>query len=141
VSLIYWDTMLFVYLIEYYPEHGPRTEEIRNKMQERGDSLCTSVFTVGELLTGFYKRGAHDLAAEIRESLQPPAVQLLPFDPEVAERYARIRAQHPVSAPDAIHLATASIAGANLFLTNDRKISKLTIPGIDFVAGLDVNLF
>jgi uncharacterized protein len=141
VSLIYWDTMLFVYLIEAHPNHGQRTREIRAKMRERDDTLCTSVFTVGELLTGSYKPGAQQLAAQIRETLQLPTVQLLPFNLEVAERYARIRAEHRVSAPDAIHLATASVARANLFLTNDLKLPKLTIPGIDFVAGLDVNLF
>jgi hypothetical protein len=41
----------------------------------------------------------------------------------------------------AIHLATASVARANLFLTNDAALSTLTVAGIDFVAGLNVNLF
>jgi predicted nucleic acid-binding protein len=133
--------MLFVYLIEANPEHGARTREIRAKMQARGDMLCTSVFTVGELLTGPYKRGAHNVAEKVREFLQPPLVQLLAFNIEVAERYAHIRAGYRVSPGDAIHLATASVAKANLFLTNDATLSKLTIPGIDFVAGLSVNLF
>jgi len=141
VSLIYWDTMLFVYLMEYYPDHGPRTEKIRSKMQKRGDTLCTSVFTVGELLTGCYKRGEQALAVQVRDALQPPTVELLPFTFEVAERYAQIRAAHRVAPADAIHLATAAVARTNLFLTNDLKLQKLTIPGIDFVAGLDVNLF
>ncbi len=110
-------------------------------MQERGDSLCTSIFTIGELLTGFYKRGTREQAVEIRDTIQPPAVELLPFAAETAERYAQIRADRRVSPADAIHLASASVARANLFLTNDPAVSKITVPGIDFVAGLDVNLF
>jgi uncharacterized protein len=141
VSLIYWDTMLFVYWIEAHPEFGPRTKQIWAKMRERGDSLCTSTFTIGELLTGFYKRGARELAGEVREMLQPPIVQLLPFEVGTAERYAQIRADQRITPADAIHLATASVARANLFLTNDSAVSKLTIAGIDFVAGLNVNLF
>jgi predicted nucleic acid-binding protein len=141
VSLIYWDTMLFVYLWEGDPNHWARTKEIREKMLDRGDSLCTSLLTVGELLTGCYKRGNRDLALRIRDSLQPPAVELLPFTFEVADRYGQIRARHRVTPADAIHLATAAVARVNLFLTNDRKLSKLTIPGIDFLAGLDVNVF
>jgi predicted nucleic acid-binding protein len=133
--------MLFVYWIEAHPEFGPRTREIRGKMRERGDSLCTSIFTIGEVLTGFYKRSARDVATEVRDLLQPPAVQLLPFAGETAERYAQIRADQRVTPADAIHLATASVARANLFLTNDTALSKLTIAGIDFVAGLNVNLF
>jgi uncharacterized protein len=141
VSLIYWDTMLFVYWLEAHPKFGPRTKQIRARMRERGDSLCTSAFTVGEILTGFYKRGARDLAAEVRDMLQPPAIQLLPFETGTAERYAQIRADQRVTPADAIHLATASVARANLFLTNDAAVSKLTVPGIDFIAGLNVNLF
>lgn len=141
MSLIYWDTMLFVYWIEADAEFGARAKEIRTKMRERGDSLCTSIFTIGEVLTGFYKRGARDRAAQVRDLLQPPAVQLLSFAADTAERYAQIRADQRVRPADAIHLASASVAKANLFLTNDATIFKLTIPGIDFVAGLNVNLF
>ena len=141
MSLVYRDTMLFVYLLEADPQFGTRTKQIRAKMLERGDTLRTSIFTVGEVLTGFYKRGVRDRAGEVREVLQPPALQLLPFEADTAERYAQIRAGHRVTLADGIHLATASVAKANLFLTNDASVSKLTVAGIDFVAGLNVNLF
>ncbi|MBV8729261.1 MAG: PIN domain-containing protein [Acidobacteriia bacterium] len=140
MSLVYWDTMVFVYWMEDHPSYGPRTRQIWEKMQERGDSLCTSVFTLGEVLMGFYRRSAPEATA-VRDKFQPPNVALLPLSIEVAERYGQIRAAHRVSPADAIHLASASVARANLFLTNDAVISKLTIPGIDFVAGLGVNLF
>jgi predicted nucleic acid-binding protein len=77
----------------------------------------------------------------MRAALQPPYVEVLPFTPEVSDRYGQIRAANKVTAGDAIHLATAAAAGVNLFLTNDAKLKNLTIPGIDFVAGLDVNVF
>jgi predicted nucleic acid-binding protein len=73
--------------------------------------------------------------------VRPPAVELLPFTIETAERYARIRGDNRVSPPDAIHLASAAHAGVDLFLTNDRRWQGLVIPGIDFIAGMDVNLF
>lgn len=140
MSLVYWDTMLFVYMFEANPDHGPRTREIRGKMDKRGDSLCTSILTIGEALTGCYKRRNPEAASQIRDALQPPAVEVLPFTLEVADRYAQIRARHRLTPADAIHLATAAVSKVNLFLTNDRKISELTIPGIDFIAGLDVNV-
>jgi len=43
--------------------------------------------------------------------------------------------------PDALHLAIAATAGVNLSLTNDRRLHRLKIPGIDFIAGLDTNLY
>ena len=140
MSRIYWDTMLFVYLIEAHPKHGVRVKEILATMERRRDTLCTSVFTVGEVLTGPYKRGASDVALRVREVIRPPAVELLPFTVETAERYARIRGDNRMSPPDAIHLASAAQAGVDLFLTNDHRLQGLVIPGIDFIAGMDVNL-
>jgi len=59
----------------------------------------------------------------------------------MVERYGRIRGAFRVTPADAIHLASASQAGVDLFLTNDRELSDLVIPGIHFIAGLDVSLF
>ena len=76
----------------------------------------------------------------IREFFQSSAVELLPFDAETAEIFARIRAEHNVSPADAIHLASAAQGRVDLFLTNDRQLCRLNIPGIHFIAGLDTNL-
>jgi len=141
VSRVYWDTMLFVYWIEDHPEHAARVEQILAAMDKRGDGLCTSVFTLGEMLTLPYKRGATEAAARIRETLRPPRVEMLPFTAKTVDIYARIRAENRVSPADAIHLACAAEAGVNLFLTNDRRLTGLIIPGIDFIAGMDVDLF
>lgn len=46
-----------------------------------------------------------------------------------------------VSSAGAIHLASAADAKADLFPTNDRKLMGKVIPGIQFVAGLDVSLY
>jgi predicted nucleic acid-binding protein len=132
--------MLFIYWIEKNPSYTSRMEELHKQILLRKDTLCTSTFTVGEILTGFYKRGAYEIAYRIRETLRPPLVDLIPFTGETADHYSRIRAAHSVSPADAIHLASAAQAKANLFLTNDRRLSKLVVPGIDFIAGPDVNL-
>jgi predicted nucleic acid-binding protein len=141
LSLIYWDTMLFVYWLEAHPTFGLRTKEIWDRMRERGDTLCTSIFSIGEVLTGYYKRGDRERAAEAREMFEQPEIRLLPLSVGVMECYAQIRATRRLTPADAIHLASASVARANLFLTNDAAVSKLTVPGIDFIAGLNVNLF
>jgi uncharacterized protein len=141
VSRIYWDTMLFVYWFEDHPKYAERVGQIFDGMRKRHDTLCTSVFTVGELLTGPYKRGAVEIAAQMRDVMRPPTVELLPFSADTAEKYAQIRAQNHVAPADAIHLASASQACVNLFLTNDMRLRCFTVPGVDFIAGLDVNLF
>jgi predicted nucleic acid-binding protein len=140
VSRIYWDTMLFVYWIEEHPQYAARVGEIHKKMMDRGDTLCTSVFTAGEVLAGMYKRGALEQAATTRDFFRMPNVEMLPFTLETADSYAQIRGRNRVSPADAIHLATAAQAGVNLFLTHEAELKGLTIRGIDFIAGMDVNV-
>lgn len=141
MSRIYWDSMLFVYWLEDHPVHAARMDRIREWMEMRGDTLCTSAFTVGEVLTGLYRSGAIEAASRIREAFRSPRIELIPFTPDTADHYAAIRGNHRVSAADAIHLASAAQAGVDLFLTNDQRLRPLAIPGIHFIAGLDVKLF
>jgi predicted nucleic acid-binding protein len=110
-------------------------------MEQRKDDLCTSSFALAETLVGPYKKRAHETADRIREALRPPFVQLLPFTSDAADQYARIRAELSVSAAEAIHLACAAQAGVDLFLTNDSKLLGQIVPGIQFIANLDSDLF
>jgi uncharacterized protein len=141
LSRIYWDTMLFVYWFEDNPQYAARVEEIYRKMRQRKDKLLTSAFTVGEILAGSYRRGQADEGRNIRQLFESFEVELIPFAAETAERYGQIRGSSRVSPADAIHLASAAHAGVDLFLTDDRELRSLVIPGIHFIAGLDVNLF
>ncbi len=133
--------MLFVYWLEDNPAYAHRIAQISARMQERGDTLCTSVFTVGEVLTGPYRNGSEEQAIRIRAAFESPRIELIPFSVEMMDRYARIRGTHRVAPADAIHLASAADARADLFLTNDHALHRLIVPGIHFIAGLDVNLF
>jgi predicted nucleic acid-binding protein len=133
--------MLFVYLIEDNREFADRVQAIHQRIEQRQDTICSSVFTLGEVLAGPLKRGDADLAEQLRRIFRNPRYEIRPFDSETAEYFARIRAVNVVKPADAIHLATAAQCKADLFLTNDRRLSNLVIPGIDFIAGLDVNLF
>jgi uncharacterized protein len=137
VSLVYWDTMLFIYWLEANPQHAKQVDRIHQRMTDRGDQLCTSVFTVGEILAGAYKAGHRAEVPAIRNYFESRAVRLLPFDIEAADRYARIRAQWKVSPADAIHLACASVAQVDLYFSNDIGLKKLVIDGIHFISGLD----
>lgn len=141
MTRIYWDTMLFIHLLEDKGPLGARAGAIQEAMQERGDQLCTSVFTLGELLVKPIRLGMAEAAARIREVIRPPEVEVLPFDEDVAEHFAYIRARFTIAAADAIHVASAARARVNLFLTNDRALCRLHVPGIDFIAPLTTDLF
>lgn len=133
---IYWDSMLFVYFLEGHSQFGPRVRQIHQEMIRRGDSLCTSIFTVGEMLTGPEKVNAVERAKETKEFFESDEVEVIPFTFRTAETYAKVRAANSVLPADAIHLATAAQARVDLFLTNDHHLQKLHIPGIQFISGL-----
>jgi len=142
MSRVYWDSMLFIYLIEANPAFAPRVRSIYRAMEGRGDELCTSACTLGEVLTGPRKVGATDVVDRIRDFfLKGDRVEMLPFTATTADRYSMIRSSTPAKPADAIHLASAADLGVELFLTHDKSLHKLTIPGIHFIAGLDAHLY
>lgn len=142
MSRVYWDSMLFVYLLEGNPVFAPRVKVILEEIQRREDTLCTSVFTLGEVLTGPRKFGPQDAVNRTRQFfMKSGRVELLPFSAATADRYSVIRAATSAASADAIHLATASEFGVELFITHDKKLQKLSIPGIHFITGLDGRIF
>lgn len=140
MSRIYWDTMLFIYFLEGEPQFGSRVREIHQEMIRRGDTLCTSVFTVGEILVGPQKMKDSAKTKELRDYFESDEIELIPFTTNTAELYSRIRADNSTLPADAIHLASAAEARSDLFLTNDKKLQRLNVPGIKFIAGLDGRL-
>jgi predicted nucleic acid-binding protein len=137
VNRVYWDSMLFIYLLEANPLFGPRVQRTHEAMVRRGDRLCTSAFTVGEVLTGPRKRNDTAGIRGIKRFFDSKEVEVLPFDLEAADRYIMIRAETRVTQADGIQLATAAASGVDLFITNDEKLRKLSISRIRFFADID----
>jgi len=140
MSLVYWDTMLFAYLFEGHSEFKPRLAHIVHRMEERGDTLCTSVFTVGELLAGPSRTQRWDEVSKLRAFFRSTELRLLEFKLSTAEIFAEIRSRASTSSGDAIHLACAAEARVDLFLTHDKRLAKKIVPGIQFIATLDSNI-
>lgn len=141
MNRVYWDTMIFIYLLEGHPSLGPLVKSLYAAMQNRKSRLFTSAFTAGEVLAGLEKLRAAELLAVAQEFFSSHQVEILPFDLATAKIYGSVRAQANISAQDAIHIATAAHTGVDLFITNDKKLQKLSVPGIRFIAGLDGRLW
>ncbi len=137
MSRIYWDSMLFIYILEANPTFGQKVHRILNQIVNRGDTLSTSVFTIGEVLTGPRLRGSVSGVDAVKKYFLSGAIEILPFTEETADQYSTIRSANRVSQADGIHLATAAVSGVDLFFSNDRDLRKLSIPGIKFFADLD----
>jgi predicted nucleic acid-binding protein len=60
-------------------------------------------------------------------------LELVPVDATVARLAVVLAAQYRLRAADSVHLATAVVAGADRFITNNRKGFATTITEIDVV--------
>jgi predicted nucleic acid-binding protein len=133
--------MVFVYWLEDHPSYAPRVEHIFQSMVARGDRFCASYLSIGEVLARPLKQKQAQLVERIEQFFDSGLVEMLPFDRKAAGEFARLRASTNVSPADAIHLACAGAAGVDIFLTHDKSLHKLRVKGIQFIAGLDVNVF
>jgi len=105
-------------------------------MIERNDQLYASTLTLGEVLVKPLQQGNEPLRLAYEDAFSRTAV-LVPFGAEAARIYATIRQDRTIRAPDAVQLACAAHVRADLFITNDDRLSRVTIPAIQFVASLD----
>jgi predicted nucleic acid-binding protein len=136
MSRIFWDTNLFIYLWEDYGALSQAVQALRTKMLRRGDQLLTSTLTLGEILVKPAAAGNRELCRKYEDAISSVAL-LIPLDAKVAKIYASIRSDRLLKAPDAIQLASAASAGADLFVTNDGHLSGKQVPGIQFIVPLD----
>ena len=136
MSKIFFDTNVFVYLFEDYEPFSSIVDAIWRKMVLRRDQLVTSAMTLGELLVKPTKLGQASVVQEYDRVIRSRA-QVVTFDASVAWRYASLRATHKLRNADAIQLACAAHFGVDLFITNDKNLHRLNVPGIGFIAPLE----
>jgi len=136
VAKVFWDTNLFIYLLEDSREFGQTVENLRRRMLHRNDYLLTSAMTVGEILVKPLATGNRAIADRYRSFFASPQMTVSAFDFAAAESYARIRMERAIQPADAIQLACAASAEVDLFITNDERLSKYNVQGIDFITSL-----
>jgi predicted nucleic acid-binding protein len=134
MSRIFWDSMLFIYLLEDHPTFSERAGRLLDRAYNRGDSLYTSYLALGEVMAGAEKTKTPRKAQAIREIVREMGFSCLPFDEGAVAPFSRLRSVEKVKVADSIHLACAASAGIDLFLTGDQQLLKLDVPGIQFIA-------
>ncbi|MBV8200561.1 MAG: type II toxin-antitoxin system VapC family toxin [Acidobacteria bacterium] len=121
------DTMLFVYHFEEHPQFGPGASRLLRAAEHDRLRLVTSVLTLMEVLVVPKREGQLQLCQRYRELFASfPQLTVLPIDPPVAEVASDLRATYVLRSPDALHLATAIVAGAEAFVTGDRRLQRIS---------------
>ena len=130
MSRIFFDAMLFVYLLEDHPQHAPEVRQALQRCYERSDTLLSSCLAIDS------ERHVDKARQEAVSTIREMGFGFIPFDDACMPVFARLRAEMQLKAPDAIHLACAAAAGTDLFLTGDKPLlnRRLHVPGIQFIA-------
>ncbi len=134
IMRVFWDTNLFVYLWE----GSIRTRQVEaliNWQHQHEAELVTSTLTIGELLVHPLRQNREDLADRYLASFSQ--LQVVAFDESAAYAFAQLRAQYGrLAPPDAIQLGCASVAAVDLFITNDRRLARYSVPRVSAIRAL-----
>lgn len=136
MSRVFWDTNLYIYLLDDFREFSNVVTSLRKRMVERGDQLITSALTLGEILVKPTRQGDTELCRKYVQGISAASL-VVPFEADAAKHYAIIRCDRSLRAPDAIQLACAAAARVNLFITNDNRLHGKQVAGIQFIVPLD----
>jgi predicted nucleic acid-binding protein len=131
--------MLLIYVLEGNPAYRRRVEQLLARSRRRGDALFTSYLAAGELAAGTEKISPQK-ATTVLKVLEEMGFSFLPFDRGSVAPFSRLRAGKKVTSADAIHLASAASAGIDLFLTGDRNLIELDVPGVQFIADFTASI-
>jgi predicted nucleic acid-binding protein len=133
-GLVYVDTMTLIYTVERYPAYLPLVEPLWQSTQTGTIEIVSSELTLMEVLVGPLKSGNAALEQAFEQSLLGTNMRLLPLTQVILREAARLRATTKLKTPDALHAATAQLAGCALFVTNDvgfRNVTNLPVVILD----------
>jgi predicted nucleic acid-binding protein len=137
MSKVFFDTNLFIYLLEDSGDRGARVGDLLQRLSERRDELLTSTLTLAEVLVKPLSLGDEGWAGRYEKLLNGPGISVLSFDRACARIYAQLLQDRTLKAPDAIQLSCAASARCDLFITNDDRLSRKIVPGIQFITSLE----
>jgi predicted nucleic acid-binding protein len=120
ISRLYLDSNIFIYLLEGQPELQDLVQSAFRDIEDNKVALYTSEISITECLNGAFRAGLEDLAQNYLDLFGSEGlVTVLPVDSGVCIEAARLGAAHRLKTVDAIHLASATIAGCQALLSND----------------------
>ncbi len=123
------DTAPVIYYLESHEDYRELLHPFFAMVSKKECSVVTSVMTLVEGLILPLRAKDYEWERKYYTFLYSiDGVKTCDVSPNIAERAARLRATHNITAPDAIQVATAITARASVFLTNDAQLS--SIPGI-----------
>jgi len=126
-STVALDTVALIYFLEHHPLHFDTARRILLRIEEGTIGGVVSALVFAELLVPAYRAGDRQRAGSALRLLASfPNLKAFDVTTEIAAEAARLRARYGLRTPDAIHAATALLAGADTIVSNDRDLRKVS---------------
>lgn len=126
MNLTFWDSNLFIYLIEEVQPYAQQVEQIVFHMRQERRQLITSALTVCETLVKPVREQRQDLLQRYQELFAQ--ITVVPIESTLATTFAQVRSGRGIKTPDALQLACALKVNAQHFITNDNRLSDFSHP-------------
>jgi predicted nucleic acid-binding protein len=121
------DTSLFIYFMEEDRHFLPLIEPLFVEADAGARELVTSALTLLEVLVVPYRAGDRSLADRYEQLLtRSRGIRVFDLSRDQLRYAAQLRAATGVKTPDALQLAAAIASGCSAFVTNDRRIPKIS---------------
>jgi len=121
------DTMVFIYHFEENQIYSPLTFSIFENLEKANFNAVTSILTLLEILVKPKKENNSLLVERYKLLLENfPNLQVKELNENIADIASSLRAKYSINTPDAIQIATSLEANADIFITNDTTLEKIS---------------
>lgn len=127
-NTIFFDTAPIIYYIEAHPKFGSLSKCAFDMLQNDVLKGFSSVLTLTEVLVKPVESGRNDLVDKFLQFLKNGKnLSLIEISAAIGESAGKLRGKYSsIKTLDAIQLAVAIDIGADAFLTNDKRLEKVT---------------
>jgi predicted nucleic acid-binding protein len=118
------DSNVFIAALSVKEDHSPNAQQlIRDIASDKHQAIASSI-VFGEVYSVRYAKQPVDLLGFFS---QIKNLATIPADDSICIKAGELRLEYSptLKLPDAMHLATATIGKADLFVTNDEKLAKI----------------
>ncbi len=121
------DTPVFIYYIDQTSPRASAATALLRAVEEGRFEGITSVVTMLEVMIRPLRLGRPEIADAYEALLADiPNLAIVDLDAKVARIGAELRATYRLRTPDALQIAACLAHGAEAFITNDRRLRRVT---------------
>jgi len=127
VKTIFLDTAPIIYFIENHPQFADIVEVFIEQLDQGNIQAVISPVTVAESLVNPFKEQDQRLQQDFIDfMLRQQSILMKETDVNISIKAAQLKASYNLKLPDALQVATAIVTGCDSFLTNDKKLSRIS---------------